>query len=402
MTNLSKSFQLFGDSRFGWKCVLVCSLLIGVMMWILPMRSPFSRSDLAVYWTALRVVQNGGNPYDPHAMIAAYHRELGIETLEPGMMWNPPIFFVFPGAILNLPQPYVFDVLPVCSGAAALVLAMIGWRFSGPLLPMTTRTAVISVMSFPIFTQLYISQVSTLIALPVMLGSLLFLRRRDLLGGGLLSFALLKPHVFLLPLVALAFWTIIQRRWRLPIGVMIGLALNIGIVESLYPNLLLQWLYRPSWPLNIVGAALPTLIRDPLMQTLGYVPVFLEVLIPLCGAGVLLAYLWCYQRVPSGFGLVLAVALNMLFTPYGFVFDQSVGIVAQSFMLGQSRTREERTLAVRLILIANLIPSMCLVLLPSIFALWWMSYPFLLVLSLAFTVRRAAFIPQPYQAGAGS
>jgi hypothetical protein len=237
--------------------------------------------------------------------------------------------------------------------------------------------------------QLCISQISALVVLPVVIGSFLFLQRRDLAAGVLLSFAVLKPHLVLLPMVAIGFWSILQRRWQLLTGLLLGSGFSAGLAELVYPNSFLQWLHRPSWPVNLSGAAFPTIIRGSLVNQIGYDPLFLEVLIPLAGVGILLIYLWRCHKVPSGNGLVWAIALNMLSTPYGYIFDQSLGIVVQSFLLAQGPTEQERTLGIRLILLANLIPCLCLVLLPSWLVLWWMSYPTLLALFLVVRTKRS-------------
>lgn len=367
----------------------MCSLVIGLAFWLFPIRDPYERSDLAVYGTALSVAQKGGNPYDPAAMIAAYRSDLGIETQQPGMMWNPPTFLLFPGLLLHLPQSWAFQVMPFLSAISAFIFVVLGWRFSGTAATLTTGTALLSCVSIPLLVQISISQVSSLVVLPVLVGILLFLNRRDLGAGILLSFAILKPHLVLLPIAAIAFWSLLQRRWRVLAGFVLGCIASGGLAELLYPHTFSQWLHRPSWPLNLSGAAFPTIMRGFAVNTWNYDPVVLEVLIPLGGAATLLAYLWRCHKTPSGRGIVWSIVLNMLFTPYGYVFDQSLGIAVQSFLLAQSHTQKEQMVGVRLILLANLIPCLCVALLPSWLALWWMSYPVLLALCLAFRSRRS-------------
>jgi hypothetical protein len=387
MSDINKTPSGISDRRLTWSGIIMCSLLIGAAFWLFPLRDPYEHSDLAVYGTAFSVAENGGNPYDPAAMVAAYRRDLGIETQKPGMMWNPPAFLLFPGLLLHLPQPWAFEMMPFLSVLSAFTLVILGWRFAGTATTLTTRTALISCVSIPLLVQICISQLSSIVVLPVLIGSLLFLQRRDFGAGLLLSFAILKPHLVLLPMVAIAFWAVLQRRWRVLAGFVIGCIASSGLAEMLYPHTFSQWLHRPSWPLNLSGAAFPTIMRGFAVNTWNYDPVVLEVLIPLFGAATLLACLWRCHKTPSGQGIVWSIVLNMLFTPYGYVFDQSLGIAIQSFLLAQSQTQKERTVGVRLILLVNLIPCLCLALLPSWLALWWMSYPVLLALCLALRSR---------------
>ena len=53
-------------------------------------------NDFVEYWTAAKLMVEGGNPYSP-AELLMLQRSVGWEQLEPLIMWNPPwtLSFIF-------------------------------------------------------------------------------------------------------------------------------------------------------------------------------------------------------------------------------------------------------------------------------------------------------------------
>lgn len=369
-------------------CAFLCSAVVALATFFAPIRSPYRSSDLVVYKTTVDVVRSGENPYDPAVMIARYRSSVGVETTEPGMMWNPPVSFIFPGALLLPPAEVIYQLLPFLSVLSAFALAAIGWRLSGGRTALSARSAILSCCSFPLLVQLSISQISSIVALPALYGALLFIRGTTLRAGMLLALAIIKPHVLFLPMLAIAFWSIVNRRWLDSLGGLLGLVLGFSLAELVYPNSLQQWADRSTWPVNLAGAAIPTLLRWYVVDKGGSDPIYLEVLLPAIGGLGFLLHLWRSCRQPTGSAFIWAMILNSFCTPYGYTFDQSVNVVAQAFILAEAGRRSARALGVRWILLANIIPCVCFIAIPHILPVWWMSYPVVLTVGMWVVTRR--------------
>jgi hypothetical protein len=178
---------------------------------------------------------------------------------------------------------------------------------------------------FPTLSTLGMGQVSSLLLLGVAGFLSSASRRRDYLAGAFLALTTIKPHVLYLFWIALLWWMIAERRWRVAAGFCAALLPTLGILTLLWP----QWLagYRTAM-------AEPPLYWNP--PTLGGVlrlwapnqSAWLQFL-PAVVAGLsLLAYLSIKRpsldwRTAAGPVLLASVPT----AAYGWSFDQIVLLV---------------------------------------------------------------------------
>ncbi len=359
-------------------------LLVGLMAVILgnllASRAPYTKSDLIAYKIATNVVVQGGNPYDPATIRADWIARTGDMQQSPLMVWNPPVFFVFPGAILRLPESILYTFWPFVPYFSGALLALIGWRLAKAAPCRIVPLLLATYCSIPLLIEFQISQMSSFLALPPLMGILLFLNRRDLSAGCLFSLAILKPHVVFFPLAAVAFWVVWEGRWKVVVGGILGGLLGTIAAELVFPGISLQWFYRTSWPVSYAGSSLTLMLRAT-AHDLGYSdPFFLTILIPALGVLGLWLYLARKAPQPAAEPLIWALALNQIFTPYGFLMDQTILIVVQAFMISKVSSRVVSRRLLLALMLANMTAPLTLMVVPEpLQRLWWISYPIALI-----------------------
>ncbi|MGH7852875.1 MAG: hypothetical protein ACREP3_05505, partial [Candidatus Binatia bacterium] len=103
-------------------------------------------NDFIEYWTATKLLLNGGNPYSPSELLASQHA-LGWSQPEPLMMWNPPwtLSFTLPFGLVDYQTAqlawFLSHTLIIFVGAKLL------WKIYGGDVG-KSRYAAISVLSF--------------------------------------------------------------------------------------------------------------------------------------------------------------------------------------------------------------------------------------------------------------
>lgn len=328
-------------------------LIIGFADQNFNIRNQMKSSDIFAYKVASDVLSDGKDPYNPKIIAEAQSARAGETVHVPAMVWNPPIFFLFPGFLLHLPDTILFAIWPLFLTCAACLLAVIGWTQSRSR-DLNIFLLASSLVCVPFFYDFATSQMTVLLALPVLLGAVIFIAsRHDLLAGALLVAAVIKPHVFFLPVTTIAYWTFTQRRWRVVVGGATGLTVGIIATAMIYPGIWRLWLERSSWPINVTGSAWATQFRW-LSSHFGLEdPFFIAPIFPIAGLLGLLFYLHRYSPIPNFETLGISIVFNQIFTPYGFIFDLSLLIAVQAYLLAELREQTALRVGVPLILLAN-------------------------------------------------
>src|SRR5450759_975580 len=176
--------------------------------------------DFIIYWSAARIYLAGGNPYDP-AQMATVQQALG--PVMPTMItfwytpWTIPLFL--PLGWFSYPTAFVVWFLLLL--AATLVAGYALWlAFGGPLRRSWPALAITIVFA-PAALALGIGQITPLLLFG--LAGFLYCesRRRDVLAGCALALVSIKPQLLYLFWVALLFWLIGTRRWRVVLGALL-------------------------------------------------------------------------------------------------------------------------------------------------------------------------------------
>jgi hypothetical protein len=170
-------------------------------------------NDFIEYWTATRLLLQGGNPYSPTELLAA-QRTLGWAEAEPLMMWNPPwtLSFTLPFGLVDYETAQFVWFL-----SHALILfvgSQVLWKIYGGS-ARKSQYPMIAVLSFaPTYFALLLGQIGPLVLLGL-IGFLASVKRNAwVLAGASLTIAAIKPHLLYLVWLALLFWTVKEKKWQ--------------------------------------------------------------------------------------------------------------------------------------------------------------------------------------------
>jgi len=311
-----------GQPSVKWAVALI---VLSAALAATPINWPLS--DFAEYWAAGRIMNAGGNPYDPGAMLRE-QTAIGLKQPQPIMMYNPPwtLVLAMPPAVMTFGLArsiwLPLQILIVLWCASRL------WVLYGGAPEHATRACYLGLLWMPTVIALNLGQVSPI----VLLGLVGFLwsleHRRDVAAGACLSLTAVKPQIVTLVWVALILWVIADRRWRVLAGAAGCVAGASLAVASFNPNVFVQYRY-------LMANAPPTLeFESPNLATVLRVMIGTDrswpQFIPTCLGVVGVALLWNRRRRTWEWSseLPALVLFSCLLTAYGgWAFDLVVLLV---------------------------------------------------------------------------
>lgn len=290
-------------------------------------------SDLYAPWRASReLLLRGRNPYGPavtrHIQAGYYGRPLregsAEEPPDPQRFVYPLYVLVFLAPSVGLPFAVV-QLLAALSLALLLAGAVAAWMYvvASPPGRRELLLAVILVLgSFPVLYGLYLQQLSLLVAALQAGAGVAILRRNHALGGLLLAFSTIKPHLALLPVGVLLLWC--SGRWRERYGLFWGFGAGMGALFAGAEIMLSGWFGH--WLAAATAYAHYPSLEPMLVELLGK-PGW--ILIPLLLVAVVLA--GYRARLAPDLGaldillvLSFALAASAMTAPKFAVFDQVI------------------------------------------------------------------------------
>jgi len=290
--------------------------------------------DFVVYWSTGQQLVHHANPYDSEAM-NRLERGAG---LDPGYgilyMRNPP---------WGLPIALPLGFLGVRLGALAWSLTLLGFlllsvRLIGELHGQPRSLLNWLGYSFaPALMCVIVGQTS----LFALLGLALFLRlrgQRPFMAGMALWLCTLKPHLFLAFGLVLAVWIVMEKQYRVVLGLVVSMAASIGLTWLIAPSAWTQYrqMLRISGIENefipCIGVALRMWV-NPQSTVLQYLPAMI---------GCVWALIWYWTKRgrwdwKSDGSLLMLVSL--VCAPYCWLFDQALAIPALLFGAYMTRSR---------------------------------------------------------------
>lgn len=196
--------------------------------------------DFLCFWTAADLMASGENPYDPAAQTRV-QVSLGWDKARHGHgVYDFMPFYHAPWVALGLaallPLGYgVAKVTWLVLGAEFLVAS--GWILSRCVPGVSAPLAIALVTLFGFSVKVVgIGQLVPVMLLLVAMSWKALDERRDLLGGALLAAASMKPHLTGILIAALSLWALRRGRWRVPAGVVAGMAALLGACTVVYPG----------------------------------------------------------------------------------------------------------------------------------------------------------------------
>lgn len=308
----------------------------------------YATGDFVQYWAAARVIDAGGDSYDPAQMLSA-ERAAGFTEPRPIMYWSPPWFIALAKPILSFDFPTAAAFWMRISTAFYLLSIWLGALASrrGP-----NAIGILALLLFaPFFDCLKWGQSSTLLALMIALlflfGSLLrnsqspnIRRGASFAVGAILPLLTIKPHLFLvLGIPAL----LLVKRWKVSFSAsLLGLLASVIFIASIsislprptidgwIDSLQLKETSSATNPLdsrsNWITPTFSGIARLALHEFDGATnnstpPLWPSLIFPVIGAFLTYQLLRRAKQTISPTTFSLALLLSALFAPYGWHYD---------------------------------------------------------------------------------
>jgi hypothetical protein len=202
--------------------------------------APYSTPHFLEYWSASRLLLQGGNPYSP-VELTGIQQSVGWSRGEPVIMWNPPwsLLFTLPFGLLN----FVAGQFCWLLFHVSLILFSVQflWRIYGNPTRPSRLPWVLALTYVAAVFGLITEQIS-----PVILAGLtafLFFERKQqsfALGASVIMLSI-KPHLLYLFWIVFLLWIWENRQWRVLLGtVLVGL--SAAVVPLLFdPQIYFQY-----------------------------------------------------------------------------------------------------------------------------------------------------------------
>jgi hypothetical protein len=287
--------------------------------------------DFIQYWSSRQLLLRGENPYDP-ALLHAVERAQGLPDDVPIMMWNPPWL------VMLLSPALSFDFLTSCAvwlGVSIAFIAIAGFLAARTYVPGVRPEPIVVAAMFlfePHLSSIRFGQLGILYALCVA-AFLYGARRNDAMIMGLSLVPLtVKPHLFYLAFVFLAYWVIVDRKWKVVVWGAIGFAVLLAATELSYPRAIARWLEALTTqpPMHWAVGTLVGIVRTFVFEVTGEVVHWPLIAIPGLTTAAFVAWLAIVRPDPDVLWRLPAVLGLSLFTaPYGWLFDQAQLVVIQ-------------------------------------------------------------------------
>ena len=310
-----------GHSTSTWRVVLtLCLLGVALALLLRPGGERAAKvNDFAFYWTAARLVLDGGNPYSPRETVDFQNR-LSFAGKGPLVMLNPPWV---------LPVIVPFGLLSFSAGKSlwfgiglALTFVSVQWlwdlygegenRWIGWL---------VAVTFLPVAVVLAIGQIGPLVLLGIA-GYLRFeAKHDDYVAGAFLFLTALKPHLVFLFWIALVLCALRRRRWK-PLASLLAVLAGASFLAVLLDHQVFQQYVGHFGEEGVVLQESPTL--GGLLRHISGLPAMQ--FLPLAVAAVWFVVYWIRWRSTWEWRdhLQSLLLVSIVATSYAWFFDQVV------------------------------------------------------------------------------
>ncbi len=379
------------------RLILVLGIILAALWFISTRVSVFPMHDFVEYWASGRLNFSGGDPYNADQMYQL-EQSVGWKENEVLMMWNPP--WTLPFAMLFGLLNYSFSRMLWFLVQLFIIFAcaILLWELYGGE-KKREWIAWIALLTFgPMLQTLKLGQVTVLVFLGSV-GFLYFLRKgKDFWAGALASLVLIKPHLLYLFVLAILFWSLYQRRWKVLAGMGAAVILATGIAWIINPALFSQYIlaiqsYPPEdWITATLGAMLRIL--------LGSDQFFLQFVPSLLGlAWFVVFWIRSYKTWDWKNNLPLLILASVTTTSYGWAFDVALcgwAVIQIAVLFDFSRWNFQKVSIILTFLAVSLLNAFLSV---SQHWFWWLSSFFLMWYLISYHYLARSYEPRPKMTG---
>jgi hypothetical protein len=203
--------------------------------------------DFYIEWVGSRVALQGGNPYGEETTRSIQIGSKGQEVPagEDQLAFVYPYYRVlFNAPIAFLPYDWAAAIWQTAMQAALLAgvllfVRSLRWRASALDLGLVILVAL---FAYPTFGGVMLGQMAVGVLALLLVAFWALQREHDLVAGGCLALATVKPQLAILAVPFLLLWSLSRRRWRVLVSFFIGLGILFGMSFLLYPPWLSEFL----------------------------------------------------------------------------------------------------------------------------------------------------------------
>lgn len=319
---------------------LACLILIFCYM---PHGNSIGAIDYIQYWSALRIILDGANPYDPQIMQAMQMR-LGKPENATVMSWNPPWTYLVLAPFCILPFKYAVPLWILTNIFFLIHSIVLCHKTHGKDDKVTCAKLILYSFYFiPAFSCIAFGQAGLFMSWIICLFLYLCKLEKFLFAGILLSCLSIKPHLFYLLAPLIAYWSFKEKNSRLILGILLGMFFLLISTATIAPSAFSFWtnaIFDPSqiqgtqtildWKVATLVGMIKTIINDIWFT----VPKWPMWFVPLTTAIIYLSYLLITKPAPSlHHDTPPILALSIFTAPYGWFFDQSILLCLYAFLM---------------------------------------------------------------------
>lgn len=313
-----------------WLLLLISIVLFARIAPILTVTCYLHSDDFIRYWASGKLNVQGENPYEL-ARIIKLQEEAGDanSNISNAIVLNPPwaIALLMPFGLFD----YYIGRLSWLFLSIALILisAIILWKiYSGN--PKHRWFVILLVFIFaPTISVLEVGQIAAFVLIGIT-GFIYFTSvvRNDWMAGISLAIISIKPQLILLFWVALLFWIIQQRRWKILLSIIVTILSLTLVAVITNPHIVGQYLHMlqtyqiSDWASPTIGAYIRYFWLETQQFWLQFLPVVL--------GGIWLIYYWYrhYETWNWVNELPIILLVSMILSPYSWTYDLVVLIPA--------------------------------------------------------------------------
>lgn len=305
-------------------------------------------TDAIEYWSAFKIWQAGGNPYDDQSMLQFQSK------IRPSqyaiMMWNPPWLLPLFSPLFSISSYLAFARVWAATSTLAYIIG--NYCLLSCFAPRHLKNAILWVVLFsfaPFLFTLSFGQVSCWLFLGASL-TLVGIQRGKVivlaLGSVLLS---LKPHLFIVFIACTTVLFVTRKNWRLLLALYVPPIMAAGVTDFIStPHITTAWLN------TILGRTPPILTPQPqrwitttipsvLCQWLSITDLEIEYYIGFVSLALTLVIsLWLLYRYRVQYALAYVLLVSLPLGPFGWLYDYTVVVSSIVILWPQISKNEER------------------------------------------------------------
>jgi len=322
--------------RTRWYRILLLVLLAAslILLWQLSVRvlstsQAVNTEDHWRYWTAWHLAIRGDDPYDPINRLQFREEIPQLEKQRQGL----PVILTPPWILLLITPfaPFAYPLSRMLWILASIILLMACARWIWQIYRGNNKLLwaawLVTFIFFPTILTLRLGQINPWLLLGV-IGFLYWTTSKpnDWLAGVSLALVAIKPQLFLVLWLAVLFWVIRERRWKIILAG--GLALLLASLPFLItnPSIFQQFISTyladtpVEWRTPTLGYLLRLLFGDHLF--------WLQFVAPLLGV-IWIIFHWRRKRADWHWLQQMPVVLyaSLLTSPYSWTYDQIVLLI---------------------------------------------------------------------------